>query len=97
MVMQLCIDYGLVLLSPIDLIFDVSFSNDVFNNFQAADLGTTVQYSPPAGIDAAWNATQVCELHRNMSHLRPIFDILRIIKINYQETQEKLNDSGEDN
>ena len=72
----------------------MSFSYDVFNNFQAADLGTTVQYSPPAGIDAAWNATQVSELHRYMSHLRPIFDILEN-KINYQETREKLNDSGE--
>ena len=55
------------LLSPIDLIFGVSFSYDVFNNFQAANLGTTVQYSPPNGIDAAWNATQVSELHRYVS------------------------------
>ena len=33
----------------------------MFDNFQAVDLGTSVQYSPPAGIDSAWNATQVSE------------------------------------
>ena len=50
------------LLSPIDLIFGrVIQLGDVFDNFQAVDLGTSVQYSPPAGIDSAWNATQVSE------------------------------------